>query len=66
MFKMLKLRRRLKEIGSSIDTSYLLFINNEKPISFPTRSQVLDYVKRFREDNTIFNLQIYRIETYSL
>lgn len=66
MFQGLKLRRRLKQIGSSISTSFLLYVNNEKPMSFDTRSSALSYLKRFREENVIFKLEIYRIETYSL
>lgn len=61
-----KLRKRLSEVGSSVSTSYLLYVNNENPMSFDSKHQVFSYLKRFREENVIFKLQIYRIETYSL
>lgn len=66
MFQNLKLRRRFKKIGSAVITSYVLYVNNEKPMSFDSQRAALEYLKHFREENVIFNLQIYRIETYSL
>ena len=66
MFRNFKLRKRLAKIGSSIDTSFLVYINNEEPMSFPSQDSCFDYIKSFRSDNVIFKLQIFRIETYSL
>ena len=66
MFDGIKLRRRLKRIGSSCDTSYMLYVNNDEPCVFPSRSDVESYLSHYRSENIIFKLQIYRIETYSL
>lgn len=66
MLKNRILRRRLRQIGTSVDMSFLLYLNNESPMSFPNEDSLFKYVKEYRENNTIFNLQIYRIETYSL
>lgn len=61
-----KLAKRLADVGCSIDTSYVLYVNNLDPISFPTKDAALKYLSEFRSENVIFKLQIYRIETYSL
>lgn len=66
MLSSLKYRKRLKRIGSSVDTSYMLYINNQQPISFPTQDDCFRYIKDFRRENVIFKLEIFRIETYSL
>lgn len=66
MFRNLKLRRRLRQIGTSVDVSYLLYLNNQDPIHFPSQNDCFAYVKQFRNENEIFKLQIFRIETYSL
>lgn len=66
MFHNLRLRKRLQRIGSSVDVSYLLYLNNLEPISFPSQDDCFQYIKNFRNENVIFKLQIYRIETYSL
>lgn len=66
MFEKLKMRRKLQNVGACVDTSYLLYINNEQPITFALRNDLMSYVQNFRNENPIFKLQIYRIETYSL
>lgn len=58
--------KRLAKIGSCVDTSFMVYVNNEEPISFPTMDNVLSYLKEYRSNNVICRLQIYRIETYSL
>lgn len=66
MFEKRKMAKRLAKIGSCVDMSFLLYINNEEPISFPTYANCVAYLKEFRENNVISKLQIFRIETYSL
>lgn len=61
-----KTAKRLAAIGSCVDTSYMLYVNNENPISFPCKDDLLSYLSEFRQNNVISRLQIYRIETYSL
>lgn len=61
-----KLRRRLCQIGTSVDVSYLLYLNNQEPIHFPSQNDCFAYIRQFRNENEIFKLQVYRIETYSL
>ena len=61
-----KLAKRLASVGATVDTSFLLYVNNEAPISFSTQNDCISYLKSFRENNVISRLQIYRIETYSL
>lgn len=61
-----KLRRRFRQIGTSVDVSYLLYLNNQEPIHFPSQKDCFAYVKQFRNENVIFKLEIFRIETYSL
>lgn len=58
--------KRLANIGSIVDTSYLVYLNNEGPMSFPTKDDAFKYIKNYRDNNVIFKLQIYRIESYSL
>lgn len=66
MFFKRKIAKRLAQIGSMIDTNYMLYINNEKPMSFQSYDDVISYLKEFRSNNVISKLQIFRIETYSL
>lgn len=66
LFKRRKLAQRLARIGSCVDTSYLLYVNNEDAMSFHSYDDALSYLKSFRSDNIIYKLQIFRIETYSL
>lgn len=66
MFKWFRINRRLKRDGALVESSYLLYLNNLDPISFESRSDLSAYLKKYRVDNEIFKLQIYRIETYSI
>lgn len=66
MFDRIRNRRRLSKIGSCVETSFLLYVNEVEPISFPDRDSVVSYLSRFRETTPIYSLKIYRIETYSL
>ena len=58
-----KIAHRLAQVGSSIDTSYLLYVNNEEAISFPSKEDCISYLQQFRENNIISRIQIYRIDT---
>lgn len=58
--------KRLAAIGSTVDISFLLYLNNDEPISFPSYDDALNYLRDYRSQNVISRLQIYRIETYSL
>lgn len=66
MFFKRKLAKKLAKIGSCVSTSFVLYVNNEQPISFECKSDLFNYLKEFRSNNLIFKLEIYRIETYSL
>lgn len=66
MFKKRKLARKLASIGSHVESVYMVYLNNNEPLSFSSKSDLTSYVEHFREENVIFKLQIYRIETYSL
>lgn len=66
MFNCFRVNRRLKKEGILVESSYLLYLNNLEPISFENRADLSAYLKKFRADNEIFKLQIYRIETYSI
>lgn len=66
MIKWFRINRRLKKEGILVESSYLLYLNNLEPISFENRVDLSAYLKKFRADNEIFKLQIYRIETYSI
>lgn len=59
-------KRRIKKDGSLLDIVYILYVNNLEPITFPSQASALSYLDSFRNENQIFKLQIYRIETYSL
>lgn len=61
-----KVAKRLAEIGACVDTSYLLYVNNEDPMTFGSYDDILSYLQNFRDNNVISKLQIFRIETYSL
>lgn len=61
-----KISRRLCSDGVKVDTEYLLFINDFDPRSFSNRDELRDYLQRFRNENEINKLQIYRVETFSL
>lgn len=66
MFRTLKLKRRLKSVGDVIETQFVVFLNNVDPMYFNSRVELENYLCSFREENEIFKLQIYRVETYSL
>ena len=61
-----KMSKRLQKVGASVDESYLLYVNNDDPIAFPSRENCISYLAEYREHNVISRIQIYRIETYSL
>lgn len=61
-----KVSKRLNSDGVKVDTEFLLFINDFDPRSFSNRDELRDYLQRFRNENEINKLQIYRVETYSL
>lgn len=65
-FRLRKVAKKLASIGSIVDETYMLEINNESPMTFPSYDDLLGYLKHFRESNIIFNLKIYRINVYSL
>lgn len=58
--------KRLAQIGSCVDTCYLLKVNNEPEMTFAERADLLKYLENFRHENQIFKLEIYRMEMYSL
>lgn len=69
MFKKIRLRkvaRQLANLGSIVDTSYMIEVNNEPALTFPTNDDVIAYLSKFRENNVIFRLKIYRVAVYSL
>lgn len=66
LFRKHRLAKRLASVGACVDTSYLLYVNNDEPISFNNLDDCKSYLSDYRKDNSIFRLQIYRIETYSL
>lgn len=66
MFRKRKLLKKLCDIGSKVDTQYLVYVNEFDPVSFSNRDECYSYLKKFREDNIIHRLQMYRIETFSL
>lgn len=66
MFKWFRINRRLKKEGILVESSYILYLNNLDPISFENRADLSAYLKKYRADNEIFKLQIYRVETYSI
>ena len=61
-----RIARKLAKIGSQVDDSYMVYVNNEEPITFPSKDNLLSYLKEYRSCNVISRLQIFRIETYSL
>ena len=65
-FRLRKTARQLASLGSKVDEQFMVYLNNDEPVAFPTRSGALNYIKNYRLDNEIFLIQIYRINTYSL
>ena len=66
MFKNREFYRRLKSIGSAVDTSYLVYINNEQPATFSSKDDAYQFIRNYRKETSIFKLQLFRIETFSL
>lgn len=66
MFRNRKIAKKLVAAGSCVDTSFMVYLNNDEPAVFPTHDDCMDYIRSYRENNCIFKMQIYRIETYSL
>lgn len=65
-FKKRKIARKLASIGSHVESTFVVYLNNDEPVSFLCRSSALQYVADYRLINEIFHFQFYRIETYSL
>lgn len=66
MFKRRKLLRKLADVGSSVDVSYMVYINNDEPCVFPSKDDAISYIRQYRLATSIFKLQLFRIEVYSL
>ena len=66
MFDRIKYRRRLSKIGSCVESSFLLYVNEVEPMTFPDKESVVSYLTRFRDTTPVYNLKIYRVETYSI
>lgn len=66
MFKKRKLLKKLSAIGTHVESTYSCYLNNDEAKYFPSQDDVFSYIKAYRENNVIFKLQIFRIETYSL
>lgn len=66
LFRRRRIKRQLNAIGSFVESSYMLYVNNLSPMSFPSKDDLVNYLSEFRNENQIFALQIYRIDTYSL
>ena len=66
MFSNLKYRKRINKDGVLIETKFILYLNNQDAVQFDSRDCMQKYLKKFRENNEIFKMQIYKIETYSL
>ena len=56
----------MQKQGSIVDTSFLVYINNESPMKFILKDDVIDYLEKYRKGTQIFKLQIFKVETYSL
>lgn len=66
MLRMLKIRRRLKSDGVLVESQFVLFVNNVDPMYFQSRADLDNYLNEFRSHTSIFKLQIFRVDTYSL
>lgn len=66
LFRNRKIRKQLASIGSQVSEEYIVVVNNLDAMSFPTKSDAFNYIKRFRDENIIFNLSIHRVNIYSL
>lgn len=66
MWRKRKIRKRIHSDGDLIESQFVLFVNNVEPMYFQSRSDLDNYLTVFRSQNSIFKLQIFRIDTYSL
>lgn len=66
MFRKRKIAKKLSELGSRVDLSYMVYVNNDEPVRLSSKDEVQSYISSYRETNTIFKLQIFRCEIYSL
>lgn len=60
------IRKKLVSIGSRVDESFCVYVNNDDPKYFSCHDDAISYLQNYRENNVIFKLQLFRIETYSL
>ena len=61
-----KIAKQLASIGSRVDSVFVVYLNNDEPVNFNSRSSALQYVSDYRAENVIFSFKLYRIDTYSL
>lgn len=66
MFSTRRVAKKLASVGSRVDCSYLVYINNDEPVTFSTHDECMSYIREYRSNNVIFKLQIFRCEVYSL
>lgn len=66
MFSQRKIAKKLSSVGSRVDCSYLVYINNNEPVTLATHDECMSYIREYRFNNVIFKLQIFRFEVYSL
>lgn len=65
-FRSRKIQKRLDSSGSFIESQYVLFVNNVDPLYFNSRQELMLYLDEFRSHTSIFKLQMFRVDTYSL
>lgn len=58
--------KKLAAIGSCVDSSYMIYINNDEPKVFPDKEVAMSFINEYRSQNVIFKLQLYRCDVYSL
>lgn len=66
MLSRFRLRRRLNKEGILVENQFVLFVNNVDPIYFNSKKELEEYLSEFRSHTSVFSLQIFKIETYSL
>lgn len=62
-------KRMLKKVssdGTLQSQSFVVLVNNEPLKMFDSKEDALAYLFRFRNENQIFSLSFYRVDTYSL
>lgn len=64
--KLRKTARQLAEIGSVVDTTFEVYINNDEPRNYPDYESAVAAIKEYRDANVIFSLKVYRINIFSL